>query len=237
MILKLAYIGLSLLMIIIVLAIGFKTINKTFTDKTVAGNLKMKLIFGLLLWQLYIFIIASSGVLESYELPPRFPLFLIIPAFIFTGIFIYKNRNSVWIQNINPKHLIYIQSFRIIVETIFVHSLAEGILHKNVTIEGYNMDMIFGFTALIIGYLAFNKVTKSAVIIWNYLGIAVLASVIFVFMSSIYFPEIYDSSTPLIPMKSVMYPYILVAAFLMPLAVFIHVLSIVQLKKQNESHL
>ena len=233
MILKLAYIGLTLVMNITVLWIGFNTINKSYSGEALVKGKKAKLIFAVLLWQLYIFSIATSGVLESYELPPRFPLFLIIPAFLFTGIFIYKNRNSAWIQNINPKHLIYIQSFRIIVETIFVFSLAEGILHKNVTIGGYNMDMIYGFTALLIGYFAFNKISKKVVVVWNYLGLTVLASVIFVFMSSIYFPEIYGSTIPLIPMKSVMYPYVLVAAFLMPLAVFIHVLSIVQLQNKN----
>ena len=50
-------------------------------------------------------------------------------------------------------------------------------------------------------------------------------------MTSIYKPELYGSTTALLPMAGFEYPYVLVAGFLMPLAVFIHVLSIVQLKK------
>ena len=232
MLLKAAYLGLTTLMIIIMCVIGFKTIDKTFRDNKTIKKKKATLIIGLLLWQVYIFIIASSGVLNTYELPPRFPIFLIFPVFLFIGIFIYKNRNNAWIQNINPKALIYIQSFRVLVETIFVFSLSAGVLHKNVTIEGYNMDMVFAFTAPIVGYFAFKKLSKKVVVFWNYLGLIVLASVIFVFVSSIYFPQIYDSNLPLIPMEAVKYPYVLVAAFLMPLAVFIHVLSIVQLRKK-----
>ncbi|WP_299887391.1 hypothetical protein [uncultured Lacinutrix sp.] len=233
MLLKAAYILLTIIIILIIINIGFKTINKTFSEKVVVKKKKVTLVTGLLLWQLYVFIVASSGVLETYDLPPRFPIFLILPAFLFTAIFIYKNRNNAWIQNINPKALIYIQTFRVLVETIFVFSLSAGILHKNVTIEGYNMDMIFAFTAPIVAYLAFNKLSKKFVVYWNYLGLLVLASVIFVFVSSIYIPEIYSANIPLIPMEAVKYPYLLVAAFLMPFAVFIHVLSIVQLTRKT----
>lgn len=182
---------------------------------------------------MYIYIMAESGLLASYSFPPRFALAFIAPSFIFTGIFIYKNRASEWLQNIPQQWLIYTQAFRIAVEVIFVYSVAEGILHKEASIEGYNFDMILGCSAPLIGLLVYKTKTlnKTHLIIWNYLGLAVLASVIFVFMSSIYKPEIYGSTTPLLPMEAFKYPYVLVAGFLMPLAVFIHVLSIVQLKK------
>lgn len=234
MLLKTAYIGLTLLMIVVISFIGFKTIDKTYTDAKSIKRKKTFIVLGLILWQIYIYLIAEIGILETYSLPPRFPIFLIIPTFVFTGIFIYKNRNNAWITAIKPKTLIYVQSFRVLVETIFVFSIASGVLHKNVTIEGYNMDMIFALTAPIIGCFAFKSLTKKIVILWNYLGLAVLVSVIFVFVTSIYFPEIYNSDVPLIPIKAVKYPFLLVAGFLMPLAVFIHVLSIVQLKKLNK---
>ena len=236
MALQLAYIGLTILMIFTVFKGGFYTINKTFAEAEKRKSNKLKLVITLLIWQLYIFIMTSSGALASYSFPPRFALAFIVPSFIFTAVFIYKNRNNNWIQNIPQHWLIYIQTFRVLVETLFVFSVFQGILHKEASIEGYNFDMLLAFTAPIIGILVFNfkLLPKKCLIYWNYLGITVLASVIFVFMSSIYKPELYSSKTPLLPMKAFEYPYVLIAGFLMPLAVFIHVLSIVQLKNTEQ---
>ena len=58
-------------------------------------------------------------------------------------------------------------------------------------------------------------------------------SVIVVFMISIYNPFVFGSNTPLLTMESIMYPYVLIAAFLMPTAVFLDVLSILQLKRDD----
>jgi len=235
MALQLAYIGLTTLMIFIVFKGGFYTISKTYSNIEIQKKKKQKLIVGLLLWQLYIIIIANSGFLLSYSFPPRFALCLIIPSFIFTGIFIYKNRKQKWIRNIPQQWLIYVQVFRIAVELIFVFSVAKGILHKEASIEGYNFDMILAFTAPIIGVLVFKLKVLSVkwLTYWNYLGLAVLASIIVVFITTTYTPEIYGSSTPLLPLEALKYPYVLIAGFLMPLAVFIHVLSIVQLKQRH----
>lgn len=234
MMLKLSYIALTVVMILFVLAIGFITIDKTFTDKPVVKRKKIMLVCGLLLWHVYIYVIASSGILETFELPPRFPIFIIFPAFLFTGVFMYKNKNNAWLKQLSIKTLTYVQVFRVLVEIIFVYSISAGVLHENVTIEGYNFDMIFAITAPIIAFLVFNKKILSQKIIlwWNYLGLAVLASVIFVFITSIYFPGIYGSEASLLPIEFTKYPYILVAGFLMPLAVFLHVLSIVSLTKK-----
>ncbi|XWN35924.1 MAG: hypothetical protein ROO71_08135 [Balneola sp.] len=232
--LKLAFIGLSIIMVIIISLIGSRAFDDTTQDSGQANKKKIKLIGYLLLWHLYIFLISQTGILQSFDFPPRFVLFLILPVFIFTGLFIYKYRNSEWIQAIPSSWLVYYQSFRIFVETLFVFSVAQGILHTNVTIEGYNFDMIFAFTAPIVGLLVYQfKVLSERVIIWwNYLGLIVIASIIFLFNSSIYLPELYGSDIALMPIEFTTYPYIIVAGFLMPSAVFMHVLSIVQLKKR-----
>jgi len=233
--LKTGYIVLTLLMVIITISIGFKVINKTFSDKYAIKKKKVMLVIGLLLWQVYIFVVATSGIIETYELPPRFPLFLIMPAFLFTGVFIYKNRNNAWIQNIKPSTLIYIQVFRVAVELLFVFSISANVLPKLVTIEGYNFDMLIGLTAPIVAFLVFNKklLSKRIALLWNYLGLFVLASVVALFITSTYVPNLYNSEIPLISLDATRYPYVLIAAFLMPLAVFLHILSIVQLNKKR----
>jgi hypothetical protein len=179
--------------------------------------------------------VASTGALENFDFPPKFVLYLIGPAFLFTGIFIYKNRNYSWIQHIPEQWLVYYQTFRIAVEILLALTATAGILHSNVTIQGFNYDMVFAFTAPFIAFLLFQKKTfkKKIAIFWNYLGLGVIASIIFLFISTIYFPHIYGGETDLISTDFGKYPYVLVPGFLMPSAVFIHILSIVQLSKAS----
>ncbi len=230
--LKIAYISLTLFTIIILIIIGIKTIDKTFPDKAVAKKKKGILIFGLVIWQVYIFLVEKAGFINNFDFPPRFAILLIFPLFIFTGVFLFRNRNNKWITNIPEHWLIFYQSFRILIESLFIASVAQGILNKEVTFEGYNYDMVFGWTALIFGFLAYKKIGSTKLIIaWNYLGLMVLASIIFLFISSIFNPQLFGSEVILLPKEAVTYPYVLVAGFLMPSAVFMHVLSIIQLSK------
>lgn len=232
--LKLAYLGLSLAVIIILFLFGSKAINKSTIDNSLVKGKKIILIISLLLWQAYVFMVASSDLLKNFSFPPRFALLLILPLFAFTGVFLYKNRNKNWIRTIPEHWLIFYQSFRIFIESIFVASVAQGILNSEVTIEGYNYDMIFAFTAPIVGFLLFKKlIPRKIVLFWNLLGLAVIASIIFLFMSSIFNPQLFGSKVMLLPKAAVIYPYVLVAGFIMPSAVFIHVLSIVQLSKKK----
>ncbi len=230
--LQLGYQLLNLSVLFLLCVIGFKAINGAFGSTTKTKRKKTQLIAGLILWQVYIFALGQTDLLSSFELPPRFVIFLVAPAFLFTGIFIYTNRKNTWLSHIPKSWLVYVQSFRIIVETLFVFSVAQGVLHFNVTIEGYNFDMVLGFTAPLVAFLAFGIkiISEKMVVVWNYLGLVVLASVIFVFLTTTFFPEFYGSSSNLMPMEFTTYPYTLVAGFLMPVAVFIHVLSIVQLQ-------
>lgn len=233
--LQLGYHLLNLAVVLIVIIVGFKAINGAFENTSKAKRKKSTLVICLMLWQLYIFALGQTDILSSYELPPRFAIFLIGPAFLFTGIFIYANRNNTWLHHIPKSWLVYLQSFRILVETLFVFSVTEGVLHTNVTIEGYNFDMILGLTAPVVAFLAFSKniISEKMVLLWNYLGLVVLASVIFVFLSTVFLPELYGSEGSLMPLTFTKYPYTLIAGFLMPVAVFMHVLSIVQLRKST----
>jgi len=231
--LQIGYVALNVVMVIITICIAWTAIKRTFTSPEKRKSKIIKVTLGLLAWQVYIYLVATSGFIQNFDFPPRFALCLIIPLFIFTALFLRANRKNDWIVNIPESWLIYFQSFRLIVETLFVMSISAGVLNKIVTIEGYNYDMILGGSALLIGLLVYTLklAPRRLALIWNYLGIAILASVIVLFFTSIYSPEMYGPETQQLPMESTTYPYVLVAGFLMPLAVFFHVLSIMQLSR------
>ena len=230
---KYGYIVLSLIMAFILVNFGINLINKT-VEENKRKKIKTMLIGGLCLWFVYIFIVGESGILMSYELPPRFPLFLVLPVFVFIGVFLYKNRSHTWIDHVSLSFVTGFQSFRIAVESLFVTSVAAGVLTKIVTIEGYNYDMVFGYTALIV-FMIYKMTREKSfkfLLAWNYLGLVVIASIIFLFTTTTYFPGVFGSSEPLMPLEFTTFPYVLVAGFLMPLAVFVHVLSILVLSRK-----
>ncbi|MEO9871356.1 hypothetical protein [Ekhidna sp.] len=232
MILQFGYFGLMVMINLILAYFGFTAIDRSFAPEK-SKKKKFILILGLIIWQVYIYTITTSGFIQTFEFPPRFALTMIFPAFIFTGVFVYRNRNNDWTTHIPSSWLFFFQSFRILVEVLFVMSVTEGILHKEASIEGYNFDMAYAFTVPIVGYIVFfrKKLSMKVIRIWNYLGLLVLATVIFVFMTTIYLPEIYGATQTLMPIEGLTYPYVLVAGFLMPCAVFVHVLSIAQLNR------
>ncbi|TAI47811.1 hypothetical protein [Flagellimonas allohymeniacidonis] len=230
MTLKLGYIALSLLMTVILMAFAFKAMRQD------DSKLFKKWVVILLGWHLYIFGLSLTGFIATLDFPPRFVLLTILPAFIFIGWSVSKIKGANWLNHIPPHWLIFYQIFRIGIETLFVFSVYQGILHSNVTLHGYNYDMVYAATALLIGWQVWRGNLKLG-LIWNYLGLAVIAFIIFLFQTTIYFPEMYGS-IEVFPVDFFTYPYILVAAFLMPSAVFVHVVSIIQLRQklsQNKS--
>ena len=80
MILKLSYIGLSLLMILVQLLIAKYAISKTFDIKKGKKKLIIVAMF-ILLWHGYIKLLSYLGVLHNMDFPPRFAIFLIISTY------------------------------------------------------------------------------------------------------------------------------------------------------------
>jgi len=233
---QLGYILLSLTMFFILIA-GYSYALKTAEVSPQKRKKKLTFITVVLLaWFGYTYTLATSGVFQNLDLPPRFVVFLIIPAFTFIGITVYRLRNSGVLTAIPPSWLIYYQSFRIVIESLFVATVGIGVLHPEVTFKGYNFDIIFALTAPFVAYLVFsrNALPQKAALYWNYLGLAVIASIIFLFLTTTYLPSLYGSSTSMINTEFLDFPYPLVPAFLMPSAVFVHTLSIVQLRKLSK---
>lgn len=52
--LEFSYIGLSLVMTIILISIGFYSLNKTETDKIILKKKKVRIVIGLAFWHFYV---------------------------------------------------------------------------------------------------------------------------------------------------------------------------------------
>src|SRR5690606_22068366 len=233
----LGYIALSTMITLVLILFGSLTIKRSFNDPVKVKKKIILLAFFLIIWHIYVYVVALTEIPQDFSLPPKGPLLFVLPPFLFTGVFLYMNRNNNWIRMVPMHWLVYFQSFRILIESLFVVSVSQKLLHPNMTIEGYNFDMIFAFTAPIIGFLIHkygNRMIKY-VKLWNYLCLIVIASILFLVFTTTYLSEFYGSKTALMPKAFGMYTFVLVAALLMPPAVFMHVLSLVQLRERKVS--
>lgn len=179
-------------------------------------------------WGIYIFAMERAGLLSDPGLPPRIPVFLVIPTVILSVIFTARPGLRE-VQRKTSLHLpVLLQSFRIGVELLIYGAFREGVFPQRVTFEGLNFDILVGISALVVGLLAMNnKVGKPVLIAWNIAGLAILGLTVFSFLSAYYF-----AAPPYIQVNAGFtgFPYLLLPAVMLPVAVFLHIFSLRQLR-------
>lgn len=182
-------------------------------------------------WLIYIAVLSLKGIFTSAALPPKVPLLLVFPAFIFTGFFFASSKFKNIINNTPIAWTVYFQSFRVIVELLLFALAANSMVPKEATFEGYNFDVFIGLTAPVVAWLAFSKkaVGKAGLVIWNVCGFITLGIVVTIFMSQAYFPHIWNKES-ILSTGFGLFPYTFLAGFLMPAAVFMHIFSLVKLR-------
>lgn len=186
----------------------------------------------LITWISYVVLISFTEILDSLSMPPRAPIFVIIPAF--TIVFITTSRKSFQsVLRNTPRHIpVLIQSFRIVVEILIYGAFLEGFFPQRVTFEGLNYDILMGILALPIGFLIYKGLIRRQLILaYNILGLLVLSLTGFAFISSFYFSDFVGAEGEI---ALVQVPFILLPGVLLPFAIFYHVVSIRQnLKSKN----
>ncbi|PCJ97183.1 MAG: hypothetical protein COA50_05970 [Flavobacteriaceae bacterium] len=187
----------------------------------------------LALWLILQYTISESGFYHNLSLPPRIPLFMIFPLLLFMLIFLYSKRKSPIIHAIPIYIPIGYQSFRALIEVLFYYTFLQGILPLQVTFEGANYDVLLGISAIFMGIYAFKKnASKKLLLVWNFIGIGVVAFAAFIFITSFYFPSIWGQENAEISEEFNQFPFLLLPTFFMPSAIFMHILSIIQLRKR-----
>jgi len=188
---------------------------------------------GIVAWITYIFVIGASGVLRDFSLPPRIPLLLVIPAFgIMSWIFLTGLYRPL--LGTIPRWLpMVFQSFRIWVEFLLLGIHLKGLASEEPTMAGYNFDILVPISGLILAFLVYKKgiLSEKWVLVWNVMGLCILASVVFIFITLGVFPAIWGYEVTTVSPKFGDMPYPLVAGFFMPVAVMVHVFSMVQVRR------
>lgn len=220
----------SLMMLIFCIGYYWALRRLNYTPQKIRRRVVQMFLF-FCVWIVYLTLVSRSGVLYSDSLPPRIPLLIFFPVFQLSFVIILWKKNRELIKVIPQSALIYIQSFRVLVELLILGMYLEHIVPKAATFEGYNFEIVTGLIALVVAYLVQKEtIGRKGILAWNFAGLISLAIIIFIITTSFYFPEFWGAKSPLVSEEFTHMPYLLLAGVLAPMAACFHLISIKQQK-------
>lgn len=193
---------------------------------------------GFVLWLAFTGIVAANGFfLQFSAMPPRL-LLVLVPPLIFIVVLSFSAPFGRLLQQIPASWLIYIQSFRIVIEIILWMAFVDQVIPVQMTFEGRNFDILAGLTAPVIAYFCFvRKVWPVKIAIaWNIAGLILLANIVIVAILSAPGPFRVFMNEPANTFIAHL-PFVWLPGFVVPVAYWMHILSLKQLlfasKKDN----
>jgi hypothetical protein len=183
---------------------------------------------GLVAWLAFTATLARSEVLSVWGTPP--PRVLLLPATVFVSM-ILLNRIPGFgelVRHIPRWWPVAALSARIAVELVLWALLLHGRIGAQLTFEGRNVDIYVGLSAPVVAYLiASGRIPAPALMIWNAVGLASLVNVAAIAATSL--PGPWHQAWPGPALTEIAHwPGVWIPAFILPLAVFLHIVSIRQ---------
>ena len=170
------------------------------------------------------------------SLPPRI-LIAIIPPALAIGYIVSSERVNNILRVLPKSWMIYAQSFRILMEIFLFLMFTSGALPVQMTFEGRNFDIIIGLTAPIIAYYSYRKKVwpKIVPLLWNLAGILLVSNIFIIGLLSTPGPMRKFFNEPANAMIAY-FPFIWIAALIVPFAYLLHILSIIQIMRFDEDN-
>ncbi len=185
---------------------------------------------GVAVWAGILFALSYTGILLDFSVFPPYMLIVLIIPLIITLRLSFSSKFSKLLAIIPTEWLIYIQSFRIIVELLLWMLFVEELLPIQMTFEGRNWDILVGITAPLILLLSerSHKYRKSILVGWNIIGLLLLLNIVVIALLSMPTPVRQFMNEPANTIVAT-FPYVLLPGFLVPLAYSMHIFSLKQL--------
>jgi hypothetical protein len=192
---------------------------------------------GFLIWFAFTGILAANGFFMQFSaMPPRLPVLLLPPIIFIVAITLSKTCSRL-LNQIPSGWLIYIQSFRILMEIVLWLTFLDNIIPIQMTFEGLNYDILVGLTAPVVACFCFTikKWSRTVAIIWNFFGLALLLNIVVISVLSAPVPFRVFMNDPANTFVAQL-PFVWLPAFVVPVAYWMHILSLKQLLTANKAH-
>lgn len=220
--------------IIYAILFGLRTAHRNMgTEKVRSEAIVQYVLLGILFWLATIGVLAHLGFFANFDvLPPRI-LVAVIPPVILTIILLRSKVFSSVLAHIPRSWLVYIQSFRIVMEIILWMGMLAGFVPFQMTFTGFNYDIIVGITAILGGMVFFGKgrLRRFEAIIWNVFGILLLFFIVGISAVSAPGPAQIFTNEPANRMIAFV-PFVWLPGFVVPFALAMHLFSLKQLLKK-----
>jgi hypothetical protein len=180
-------------------------------------------------------LLSRSGFYAVPGKPLRFAL-LLMPPVVGGLIYSYTPKGRRFFSRLDIPLLTLLQSIRLFVEPVLYWLALDHLVPRVMTFEGKNFDILTGLTMPVIYYFGFVRKTLPTwlLILWNWVGIGLLAVVVSLGVSSaLNAGQTLASSNAGEGLSSFAiqhFPWALLPGFLVPTAFFAHVGSIRLLK-------
>lgn len=151
------------------------TLPPTFQTRIFLGTFSI-----ISLWIIFISVFALKGFFSDFStLPPRMFIVLIAPLPVVVWLTFRPGFRPI-LDKTPGSWLIYIQSFRVIVELLLWLMFILGIAPIQMTFEGLNFDILVGLTAPLFAYFIYTKRKWSTklLIYWNFAGLLLLGNIV-----------------------------------------------------------
>lgn len=210
-------------LLFIIAAVDKATPRKTRFTTTIVGTF-------IIAWLFLSALGAFYGFFEDFEAkPPRLLILFAVNTIVLILLFSLK-RSRTLIKKLPITILTFIHIIRIPVEMVLWWLANEGMLDHKLTFEGSNFDILVGITAPFAAIFMLGLKSKShfAAIVWNILGIIMLANIVIMAVRAS--PYFYDPALFRKPNIAVFYfPFIWLPSFVVPAVLFSHITSLYQL--------
>jgi len=186
-------------------------------------------------WLVTSALVAINGTLLDFTSTPPKLMIIIIPPVLAISYLSSSTRVNALIKEIPSSWLVYIQSFRILMEILLWLMFIRNVIPLQMTFEGVNYDILTGLSAPLIGYycLSQNKWPRITAVLWNMAGILLVTNIFIVALLStpgpmrLFFNEPANTAVAY-------FPFVWVPAFIVPFAYLMHILSLKQILKFNK---
>ncbi|MDH4088956.1 MAG: hypothetical protein OEV74_08105 [Cyclobacteriaceae bacterium] len=183
----------------------------------------------LIVWTVLISTLSLSGLLSDFStLPPRQLIVLAVPLVCIPWAISTKTAKEIF-KHIPAYRLIYLQSFRIIVEILLWMLFLESLVPVQMTFEGRNFDVLSGLSAPIVGYFVHQqRISKLFCVAWNLVCLGLLLNIVTTAILSMPTPLRAFMNEPANTIVA-KFPIVWLPGLLVPMAYGLHLASLRQL--------
>jgi hypothetical protein len=233
----LAQLGFALLTIAFLY--WFLKVLRSGIEKTSWMQIAKRRVFNLttgsiLLWLLFVSVWSASGMMANFEnFPFNFAPVVVIPVATILLLVFFSRALAEILTQIPTHQIVLMQNFRVFVEVLLWLLFIVNMLPEQMTFEGRNFDILAGLTAPFVSWMLYrNKISRTVVIIWNFVCLGLLLNIVTIAVLStpspwrVFFEEPSNTVVTLFPIS-------FLPGFLVPLALTLHLFSLKQMFAVN----